>query len=81
MAEQQVPAAGYAVIGGSGTFSDRALERSEVARLREKREALDQVRTDIERARRDYDLQKAAETSAMLRDFSFTVTTSSGFTR
>ena len=36
-------------------------ERGEVARLREKREALDQVRTDIERARRDYDLQKAAE--------------------
>ncbi len=36
-------------------------ERGEVAVLREKREALDAVRTDIERARRDYDLQKAAE--------------------
>ena len=36
-------------------------ERGEVAQLREKREALDAVRTDIERARRDYDLQKAAE--------------------
>ena len=36
-------------------------ERGEVGKLREKREALDAVRTDIERARRDYDLQKAAE--------------------
>ncbi|AWN23535.1 ATP-dependent chaperone ClpB [Deinococcus irradiatisoli] len=36
-------------------------ERGEIAQLREKREALDAVRTDIERARRDYDLQKAAE--------------------
>ena len=36
-------------------------ERHEIAQLREKREALDAVRTDIERARRDYDLQKAAE--------------------
>ncbi|GHF99775.1 chaperone protein ClpB [Deinococcus piscis] len=36
-------------------------ERGEVGKLREKREALDQVRTDIERAKRDYDLQKAAE--------------------
>lgn len=36
-------------------------ERGEVAKLREKREALDTVRTDIERAKRDYDLQKAAE--------------------
>ncbi|MFC6590881.1 ATP-dependent chaperone ClpB [Deinococcus lacus] len=36
-------------------------ERGEVAKLREKREALDKVRTDIERAKRDYDLQKAAE--------------------
>ncbi|AWT35178.1 chaperone protein ClpB [Deinococcus arenae] len=36
-------------------------ERHEVAALREKREALDQVRTDIEKARRDYDLQRAAE--------------------
>jgi ATP-dependent Clp protease ATP-binding subunit ClpB len=36
-------------------------ERGDVAQLREKREALDAVRTDIERARRDYDLQKAAE--------------------
>ena len=36
-------------------------ERKEVAQLREKREALDQVRTDIEKARRDYDLQRAAE--------------------
>ncbi len=36
-------------------------ERHEVAALREKREALDQVRTDIEKAKRDYDLQRAAE--------------------
>ncbi|WP_161880273.1 ATP-dependent chaperone ClpB [Deinococcus alpinitundrae] len=36
-------------------------ERGEIAQLREKRESLDAVRTDIERARRDYDLQKAAE--------------------
>ncbi|MXV18081.1 ATP-dependent chaperone ClpB [Deinococcus xianganensis] len=36
-------------------------ERHEVAALREKRESLDQVRTDIEKARRDYDLQRAAE--------------------
>jgi ATP-dependent Clp protease ATP-binding subunit ClpB len=36
-------------------------ERKEVAALREKREALDAVRTDIEKARRDYDLQLAAE--------------------
>ncbi|WP_221090645.1 ATP-dependent chaperone ClpB [Deinococcus aquaedulcis] len=36
-------------------------ERQEVAALREKREALDQVRTDIEKAKRDYDLQRAAE--------------------
>ncbi|MCY1702012.1 ATP-dependent chaperone ClpB [Deinococcus sp. SL84] len=36
-------------------------ERGEVGKLREKREALDAVRTDIERAKRDYDLQKAAE--------------------
>ncbi len=36
-------------------------ERKEVAQLREKREALDAVRTNIEKARRDYDLQKAAE--------------------
>ncbi|GGO24046.1 ATP-dependent chaperone ClpB [Deinococcus humi] len=36
-------------------------ERHEVAALREKREALDAVRTDIERAKRDYDLQRAAE--------------------
>ncbi len=36
-------------------------ERGEVAALREKRESLDAVRTDIERAKRDYDLQRAAE--------------------
>ena len=36
-------------------------ERKDVAKLREKREALDAVRTDIEKARRDYDLQRAAE--------------------
>ena len=36
-------------------------ERKEVAALREKREALDAVRTEIEKARRDYDLQLAAE--------------------
>ncbi|MDK2013099.1 MULTISPECIES: ATP-dependent chaperone ClpB [unclassified Deinococcus] len=36
-------------------------ERHEVAALREKREALDQVRTDMEKAKRDYDLQRAAE--------------------
>ncbi|RTR25658.1 ATP-dependent chaperone ClpB [Deinococcus radiophilus] len=36
-------------------------ERGEVAALREKREALDKVRTDIEKAKRDYDLQQAAE--------------------
>ncbi|WP_199776884.1 ATP-dependent chaperone ClpB [Deinococcus sp. NW-56] len=36
-------------------------ERGEVQALREKREALDGVRTEIERARREYDLQKAAE--------------------
>ena len=36
-------------------------ERQDVAQLRAKREALDQVRTDIEKARRDYDLQRAAE--------------------
>ncbi|MDV6373374.1 ATP-dependent chaperone ClpB [Deinococcus arenicola] len=36
-------------------------ERGEVAILREKREKLDTVRTDIERAKRDYDLQRAAE--------------------
>ncbi|GGR91557.1 ATP-dependent chaperone ClpB [Deinococcus sedimenti] len=36
-------------------------ERHEVAALREKRESLDQVRTDIEKAQRDYDLQRAAE--------------------
>ncbi|MDL2343222.1 ATP-dependent chaperone ClpB [Deinococcus sp. MIMF12] len=36
-------------------------ERQEVQTLREKREALDGVRTEIEKARREYDLQKAAE--------------------
>ncbi len=36
-------------------------ERGEVQVLREKREALDQVRTDIEKARREYDLARAAE--------------------
>lgn len=36
-------------------------ERQEVAVLREKRETLDTVRTKIEKARRDYDLQAAAE--------------------
>ncbi|MFC3835111.1 MULTISPECIES: ATP-dependent chaperone ClpB [Deinococcus] len=36
-------------------------EQGEVHALKAKRDALDQVRTDIERARRDYDLQKAAE--------------------
>ncbi|WP_261663616.1 ATP-dependent chaperone ClpB [Deinococcus sp. Marseille-Q6407] len=36
-------------------------ERGEVSELRQKREALDAVRTEIEKARRDYDLQKAAE--------------------
>ncbi|UQN06640.1 ATP-dependent chaperone ClpB [Deinococcus sp. QL22] len=36
-------------------------ERQEVAVLREKREALDQVRTAIEKARREYNLQQAAE--------------------
>ncbi|MPY65679.1 ATP-dependent chaperone ClpB [Deinococcus sp. SDU3-2] len=36
-------------------------ERGEVQALREKREALDGVRTEIEKARREYDLQKAAE--------------------
>ncbi|MFC5847783.1 ATP-dependent chaperone ClpB [Deinococcus petrolearius] len=36
-------------------------ERKEVAALRERREALDAVRTEIEKARRDYDLQLAAE--------------------
>lgn len=36
-------------------------ERKEVALLREKREQLDAVRTKIEKAKRDYDLQAAAE--------------------
>ncbi|KEF35292.1 protein disaggregation chaperone [Deinococcus sp. RL] len=36
-------------------------ERGELQLLREKREALDGVRTEIEKARREYDLQKAAE--------------------
>ena len=36
-------------------------EQGEVHALKAKRDALDQVRTDIERAKRDYDLQKAAE--------------------
>lgn len=35
-------------------------ERGEVAALREKREKLDAVRTQIEKARRDYDLEEAA---------------------
>ncbi len=35
-------------------------ERKEVAALREKREKLDSVRTRIEKARRDYDLEEAA---------------------
>ena len=35
-------------------------ERKEVAALREKREKLDAVRTQIEKARRDYDLEEAA---------------------
>lgn len=35
-------------------------ERAEVAKLRAKREQLDGVRTQIERARRDYDLEEAA---------------------
>lgn len=36
-------------------------ERKEVALLREKREKLDAVRTEIEKARRDYDLERAAK--------------------
>lgn len=36
-------------------------ERKEIGVLREKREALDAVRTQIEKAKRDYDLQQAAE--------------------
>jgi len=38
-----------------------AISRHIVITGPEKREALDQVRTDIERAKRDYDLQRAAE--------------------
>ncbi|MFC4425623.1 ATP-dependent chaperone ClpB [Deinococcus navajonensis] len=36
-------------------------EQHDVHELRARRDALDQVRTDIEKARRDYDLQRAAE--------------------
>ncbi|PNY82660.1 ATP-dependent chaperone ClpB [Deinococcus koreensis] len=36
-------------------------EQGDVHSLKAKRDALDQVRTDIEKARRDYDLQRAAE--------------------
>ncbi|ACO46183.1 ATP-dependent chaperone ClpB [Deinococcus deserti] len=36
-------------------------EQHDVHELKAKRDALDQVRTDIEKARRDYDLQRAAE--------------------